>query len=131
MPSEPISCLELHPNPRTVYLAGKPVNLMAIARTQGLDESYLSRILNGHRDVINISIGHGMKIAAALGMTLDDFIEAVTARQEYIEGRKMQEQAQLLMEHKRRGTIEQGIKTRARNQGRKLPPDIPYLGLST
>ena len=63
---------EANPNTQTVRFGDKYINLSALARVQNLDGSYLSRIFAGKRTP---SIPHAMKLAAVLGMRLDEFLE--------------------------------------------------------
>ncbi len=69
--------IENAPNAQTTRFAGKFINLSAIARAQGLDVSYLSRIFRGQRTP---SLHYTQKIAAMLGMTMDAFVEALEDR---------------------------------------------------
>lgn len=76
---------EKSPNAQTVRFGGKFINLSAIARAQGLDVSYLSRIFAGTRTP---TLPYCIKIAAMLGMSLDDFVEGLRIRAKEIhEGR--------------------------------------------
>ena len=68
---------EKAPNAQTVKFAGKFINLSAIARSQNLDVSYLSRIFRGERTP---SLKHCIKMAAVLGMDLDSFVQALNIR---------------------------------------------------
>ncbi len=68
---------EKAPNAQTVRFAGKFINLSAIARAQGLDVSYLSRIFAGTRVP---TLPYCIKIAAMLGLTLDEYVEAMEVR---------------------------------------------------
>jgi DNA-binding phage protein len=61
-----------------VKLGGKFINLSAISRTQGIDQSYLSRIFARKRDP---SLKCARKIAACLGMGLEAFLEALDGKQ--------------------------------------------------
>lgn len=81
MNPEPIGCLEAHPTPITIWLRGKPISLTAVARTQNIDRSYLSRIFSGKRDPGQMTVTQASKIAAALGMGLEDLIEAIYERE--------------------------------------------------
>jgi hypothetical protein len=62
------------PNSQTVQFAGKSINLSAISRDQGIDKSYLSRIFNGQRMP---TMPYARKIAASMGMGLEEFLDAL------------------------------------------------------
>jgi hypothetical protein len=74
----PNECIEANPSSQTVKLGGKFINLSAISRTQGIDQSYLSRIFARKRDP---SLKCARKIAACLGMGLEAFLEALDGKQ--------------------------------------------------
>lgn len=74
---KPASCLEAKPTAQSVEFGGKMVSVSKIARTQGIDRGYVSRILSGQRVP---RIPHAKKIAAALGMGLEEFLAAIEAR---------------------------------------------------
>lgn len=69
--------IEKNPNTQTIKFGDQWINQSAIARAQGLDQSYVSRIFNGQRTP---SLQSAQKIAAMLGMTLDQFVEALATR---------------------------------------------------
>jgi transcriptional regulator with XRE-family HTH domain len=75
--AQPTQCLAPEITPQTVYLAGVPINLAQISREHGLDHSYLSRIFAGKQ---NPSIKTSRRIAAALGMHVGEFIEALVEK---------------------------------------------------
>jgi transcriptional regulator with XRE-family HTH domain len=75
--SKPSDCLVLDPNPQSVRFAGRYVNISAIARSQGLSQSYVSKLLSGKQSP---SILVAKKVAAALGMGLEDLLEAIEQR---------------------------------------------------
>ncbi len=60
-----------------VVLAGKVVNVYALAQTTGMDQGYLSRILSRKR---RPRIDYAMRIAQALDMGLEDFLVAIDER---------------------------------------------------
>jgi transcriptional regulator with XRE-family HTH domain len=73
---------EKSPNTQTTKFGGKFINISALARSLNMDISYLSRILRGSR-VPKLSICKN--IAAMMGMTLDEFSEALEVRQNEVE----------------------------------------------
>jgi|SRR5271157_2617282 len=74
---QPSGCLVLNPNPQSVRFAGRYVNINAIARSQDLSQSYVSKLLSGKRSP---SILVAKKVAAALGMGLEDLLDAIEQR---------------------------------------------------
>jgi transcriptional regulator with XRE-family HTH domain len=74
---KPSGCLVYDPNPHSVRFAGKYINISAIARSQRLSQSYVSKLLSGKRSP---SIRVAKKVAAALGMGLEDLLEAIEQR---------------------------------------------------
>lgn len=82
MAQEPYSCIQTKINSNTVILGTTAINLSAIARIQGIDLSYLSRIFSGKRDPGQMSVKQAMKLAGAVGMGLEEFISALYERQE-------------------------------------------------
>lgn len=78
---KPIRCLEAHPTSQSVRFAGMAINLSRIQRAMSppLDHSYLSRIFAGERTP---STAYARMLAAALGMTLQSFLEELDKVQE-------------------------------------------------
>ena len=66
-----------HPSRQSIQIGGKYVNLSAISRQQNIDHSYLSRIFSGERIP---RITHARKIALAIGMGLEEFLDALESR---------------------------------------------------
>ena len=66
--------IEQHPNTQTIRFGNLFVNMSAIARSQNVDKSYLSRVFAGKR---RPSLTHSQKIAAMLGMSLDEFVDTL------------------------------------------------------
>lgn len=82
MANGPVSCIESRPTTRTVYLNGVPINTMQLMRASGVDQGQISRILSGKRDPAEVSLGQHMRLAAALGMGIDDLLDAIYARRD-------------------------------------------------
>ena len=72
----PVRCIERHPTTQTVWFAGHAINLSAIAESFSppLNKSYLSYIFRGQRKP---SVDYARKIAMALGMQLQAFLDAL------------------------------------------------------
>lgn len=72
----PIRCLERRPNSQTVWFAGQPINVAAIAESfePPLGYSHLTKIFKGTRQP---SVDVARQIALALGMSLGAFLEAL------------------------------------------------------
>lgn len=109
---------EKAPNTQTIKFAGKYINLSAIARSQSLDVSYLSRIFRGERMP---ALKYCIKIAAMLGMTLDDFVQALEERVQAVKN----EAASLLRSHNQRVDKEDIQDLAAYAQGRIPAPRLP------
>lgn len=73
---------EDNPNTQTIRFAGRWLNLSAVARAQGFHPSYLSYIFSGKRQPAFNTL---KKLTAALGMTLDDFTQALHERIKEVE----------------------------------------------
>jgi transcriptional regulator with XRE-family HTH domain len=110
--------IEQSPNAQTIKFAGKHINLSAIARAQGLDVSYLSRIFRGQRVP---SLGHALKIAAILGMTVDDLVSGLQDRAEELK----REHAAILQIHDTRIDKEVRKDLSLIKQGRAPIPRMP------
>lgn len=67
--------------PQTVYFAGRPISLSAIASsvTPALDHSYLSRIFSGDRTP---ATAYARVLARLIGMDFAPFLEALEQVQE-------------------------------------------------
>jgi transcriptional regulator with XRE-family HTH domain len=96
-PMAPVS-IRKHPGPRayltdrvthqSVKLAGRYVDLKALAEGEGLDHGYVSRIMSGERTP---SIPYLLKIAAGFKMSVDNLLTAIDERR-----------AQLHAQHRRK-----------------------------
>ncbi len=108
---------ELAPNVQTIKFGGKYINLSAIARSQGFDLSYMSRLMSGKR---RLTLANSRKIAALLGMTLDDFDDAYQERMKEVK----KSNQQVYEDHERR-ISEENRKDLATLMRGKIP--IPRL----
>lgn len=111
---------EQHPNPQTIPFAGKHINLSAIARAQGIDRTYLSRIFAGKRTP---SLPHCKKISAVLGMSIDQFLEALEDRAKAV----ATEEKNILKEHNDRIMREDLEDLAILEKGNIPPPRLPAL----
>ena len=111
---KPISCLAQKPNRRSVYFNGVAISVEAIAIKQRLDQGYLSRIFSGKRVP---SIAHAQMIAAALGMGLEDFIEALEERVKEL----MLAHKKVALEYMNRINLDNNL----RASGKIVPPALP------
>jgi len=68
---------ELKPTRQSILFDGKYISLLGLARTQGLDQSWLSRIFSGERQP---SLAYARKVSAALGMGLEAFLDTLDQR---------------------------------------------------
>lgn len=76
----PTHHLESKPTSQSVKFAGVYINLTDLAVCHELDHSYLSRIFSGDRP--DPSVSYSRKVAAALGMELGAFLEALKQKRE-------------------------------------------------
>ena len=72
-----MGCFQPRPTRQSIYFGGRFINLSAIARTQHIDLSYLSRIMAGNR---RASVDRYAIIARALEMTIEDLLAAIDQR---------------------------------------------------
>lgn len=71
---KPTACLQDRRTPRPVMFAGEAISLSKISRHTGVNVSLLSKIFSGRRQP---TLDSARRIAVALGMRLDEFLEAV------------------------------------------------------
>lgn len=117
------NCIEAHPTPRTIQLGGVYVSIRAIGRLTGVDHAYLSRMLSGKRDPARMSLGLAMQIAGALGLSLDDFIQALYDRQKKL----VETRVKLEMFRDYLDTQEERERMRRLRQGLPAPPSVPLV----
>lgn len=79
---QPTGCLQEKPTSTSVILGGKHINILAISRQTNIDQSYLCKILRGKK---HPTMETGIKIASALGMTVEEFMMAIQDRIKQIE----------------------------------------------
>ena len=120
MANGPVSCIEPKPSKKTVYLNGVPISLMQLMRASDVDEGQISRILSGKRDPAEVSLGQHLRLAAALGMNLEDLLDAIYTRRDQREAQAEQDRYW----HHYRRTQEERANTARVNAG--LPP-VPSL----
>ncbi len=111
---------EMKPNRQSVMFAGRYISLLGIARTQNIDQSYLSRVFSGERSP---SLNHARKLAAALGMGLEAFLDALDdkARNREIRHQRIVSQYDARL---RRESVADKAKAR---RGRPVIPRTPLL----
>lgn len=74
-------CVLDKPSINSILLGTKHINVNAICRLQGLDPSYIGKIINGKKIP---TIATARKIAGAIGMGLEEFLDALDTRLELI-----------------------------------------------
>lgn len=119
----PSSFLLDNPTAQSVELGGRYINLTALARAQHIDLSYLSRILSGKRSIEKLSIGWALKLSAALGMSIDELVQAIQERREEI----LTDMARATVLYQERKSIERRNNTRRVNMGLPPVPSVPGL----
>lgn len=75
-----VCCIEEHPTTQTIKLGGRYIALRRLAAYTGVDEAYMSRMLAGKRDPMRMSVGLAFQISAALGMSVDELMQAIVER---------------------------------------------------
>jgi transcriptional regulator with XRE-family HTH domain len=110
--------IEKNPTSKTVWFGGKPINERAIARAQALDQSYVSRVFTGDRTP---SIKNARKIAAVLGMGLEDFLEELD---KHVAAVKKQNR-EIIEQHLQRITAEDTEDLRTIERGGIPKPRMP------
>lgn len=74
----PRAYIDESPTGQSVRLCGRYINLKRLADEEGLDHSYVCRIISGNR--ANPSSAYLKKVADALRMSIDDLVEAIAER---------------------------------------------------
>lgn len=82
---EPTGCIEEKPTRQSICLGGRWINLSALARSQGMDKSYLSRIFSGDRP--SPTLDYLKKMAAGLGMGIEELANALEERYALVKSR--------------------------------------------
>ena len=81
----PKSCIEYHPDTRSVMLGGRYINITLLADVMKCDHGYLCRILRGERTP---SIPFLRRMADALSMTgTDELLAAIDERVRFLKFR--------------------------------------------
>lgn len=75
-----------HPKHDTVRLMGRYIHIKKLAKREGLEHSYLSKILSGDRTP---AITYLQRIARALDMTIDDLMEAISDRKKLLQAQRL------------------------------------------
>lgn len=115
-------CVLNKPNKQAILLGGKYINLSAISRSQSLDLSYLSKVINGIKPM---SLNAGRKISAAIGMTIEELIEAIETR---IQLRK-EHQLKIIKQYQHRVSKENSEDEAIAATGIPPKPRLPSLRL--
>jgi transcriptional regulator with XRE-family HTH domain len=114
--------IEGKPDNHYTGFMGRNINVSAIARSQGINQPYLSLIFQGKREP---SITHARKICAALGMGLEEFLEGLDERRQAI----LKEESELKSQYLTRITREDEEDLKTFEKGRIPKPRNPALRL--
>lgn len=106
----------------SVLLGGRYVSVQAISRVQGLDPSYVCKIINGKKDP---TVKTARKIASAVGMGLEEFLDAVDERVKHLKAAE----AKMVGEYKHRVRKEQMVDYIHGKRGRLVTKRMPGLKL--
>lgn len=108
------------PNRQSVFFAGQHINLLRLANAQGIDQSYCSRIFAGIRTP---SINFARRLSAALGMTLEDFLDGLQQRKEHLQ----QKREEVIQQHEARLRGEDTADLSTARQGKPVLARLPGL----
>lgn len=122
MKSQPTGCVTEKPIKSSIILGGRYINLSAISRTQDIDLSYLSRIINGKKEP---TIRVARKVASAIGMGLEEFLDAIDERVRLIQQRN----ENILEQYKKRVHAENVLDHAKVVRGKIVKPRLPGLRL--
>lgn len=111
-------CVIDNPSKSTLVLCGKFINCTAIARTQGMTQSWVSYLVNG---VYDGTMRNYIKIAGAIGVTLDELMAGIEERKRL----RAEQDQQILDIYDKRIAVENNRDRTARNQGRIVKPRLP------
>lgn len=122
-------CVMEVPSKDAVCVCGKYVNLHAIARTQNLNVAYVCHILQGRASP---SLSCMMKVAGAIGVTLEELVEGIQERKERIaEQKELQFKSYDLRiaaeDREDRLRMESGHPPLARLVGLRLQPEVAVI----
>jgi transcriptional regulator with XRE-family HTH domain len=115
------SCIEEHPSKKTVQIAGRYVSLRKLSAYTGIDHGYLSRMLRGKRDPSRMSVHVAMLLSAAMGMSVDELIEAIYKRADLLA--RDRAKAQVFLDYIE--SQQQQMEMAAARKGLPPPPRIP------
>lgn len=118
-----VSCIEEHPTTQTIRLGGKYISLRRLSRYTGVDEAYMSKMMAGKRDPMRMSLGVALQIAAALGMSLDELIQAIVERARELQQASVR--SQLFIDYMQ--TQQEQAELSAARKGLPPPPRIPLF----
>jgi transcriptional regulator with XRE-family HTH domain len=116
----PSGCLVDKPTTVSVLFAGRYVNTSAIARSSGLNQAYISKILLGSREP---TIHIARRVAASLGMGLEDMLEAIEERAKL----RKQKNSDILQQHETRLAREDSADLRRAKAGLPVIPRMSGL----
>lgn len=118
-------CILDKPTKQSIQLGDMYINLSAISRMQNIDISYLSKIING---VKPMSLGAARKIGAAIGMTIEELIDAIQERCKL----RLEREHRIIKQYQHRinsedrsddRVIASGLPPKPRMPGLRLPSD--------
>lgn len=106
----------------TIYICDRPVCLRSIARVQNIERSYLTKIMNGTRSA---GINYYIKIAAAIGVTVDELVAGIAKRVQDDRSKK----EMTLEQYNNRVKKEDARDNYLKRIGRPVKPRMPGLRL--
>lgn len=69
--------VQVHGKRLSVVIAGRVVNISAVAKKLGMGQSNLSKFINGKR---NVNVQYARRVASAIGISTDALLEAIDSR---------------------------------------------------
>jgi len=123
--ARPVGAIERKPTKQTIWFGGMPINQWELAKAAVADKGHVSRILRG---LMMPSLNTAMKLAAVLGLSLDEFMDNFRAAKEA----RLKEHQRLTDLYYNRiaaedtedtRTIKNGGVPAPRNPAYRLPPD--------
>lgn len=119
-------CILSDPSNQAVKFGEKWINLSAISRSQGIDLSFLSKILSGKRQA---SVATLLKIAAAVGMGLEEVLSAIEERRRASLEQEHREANLILDPYKKRIAAEDAFDKSQIRKGKAPIPRNPAFRL--
>lgn len=120
--NKPDGCRVTKPTRSSILFGGIWINVSAIARTQGMKQSFVSKIMSGSRGA---SVTDLRRVANAIGFGLEELLDAIELRRIAIQHRKEQTMAN----YNERVKAENIHDAKLANKGLPVPPRMTSFRL--